>query len=333
MKNPLIFFGTAVDKNLKKDILEASSPELIEGRGNFKQFGDGEIFWSSGEDTRNKKVYIVQPTVAPGDNIIELGIMIDSLFRASASEITLVIPCYGYARQDHKTKPREPISAKMIAEWISNPVKTKRIVLLDAHSTTLMGFFDCVSDHLTTTLLMAQYMEEHMRQNGLSPNDIVIVAPDAGAGDRARKLSNILKCLNTVASKDRDYNRSDVINGVQLNSKYIEQKTVFICDDIGSSLSTLVETAKTAKEYGAKKIIAAAVHGFFIGDAMEKLNKSPIDIMVTTNSTNIPAKLKNKTDKMLILSVGPLLGTAIKHIHKGNSVSSLFEKRLPLKIY
>ena len=329
---PLVFFGNATDETLKNDIIAALLPILKIGEGKFRCFGDGELHWASKVSSRNQEVYIVQPTNAPAENFMELLIMIDALYRASSREITLVIPYLGYARQDHKMQ-REPITAKVVAECLTIKKVVKRVVLFGAHSPSLPGFFDCVVDHLDSTLLMGQYLEQYMKQYGLQSSDIIIIAPDPGAGGKGKALSKIIKCFSTVASKDRNYEDVDTIDGIDISAKNVNGRIAFLYDDIGSSLHTLDEAAKAAKQCGAKKVFAGVTHGVLIDGAIKRLNESPIELLITTNSIKRPLELKSQTDKLVVLSAGSLLGDTINRIYQGESVSELFDTRLPLQIY
>ncbi len=323
---PLVFFGRAVDENLKQDIVESISFMLKPAKCEFRTFGDGEIFVRPLENVRDKSVFVVQPTNAPGDNIIELGIMLNAIRLASADKITAIIPYFGYSRQDKKTKQREPIVAKLMVDWIEI-AGANRVVSVDFHAAQIQGFFSKLSDHLTAIGLFAQYLNENYEHNFL------VVSPDAGGSQRAKQLSLHLRCSYVVASKERNYDDVDSINGITIDCRNIKDKIVIIPDDLTSSLSTLAVCAHAIKQYEPKKIIACVTHGLFADGSIDTLNSSPIDLLLTTNSTQKPILMKDKTDKLKIISLGPLLGMAITQLYLHKSISAIFSQKLPLKIY
>ncbi len=286
------------------------------GKAKVSRFSDGELFAEIGESVRGVNCFVVQATCSPpNDNLMELLIIIDALKRASAGSIVAVIPYFGYARQDRKVKPRTPISAKLVADLLSTAGAT-RVVSLDLHAGQIQGFFDIPFDHLYATPVF----RDALLQAGLGGEDTVVVSPDAGGVERARAYSKFLDCTLAIIDKRRDApNVSKVFHLIG----EVDGKRAILVDDMIDTAGTLCNAASAVMEHGAKEVYAAATHGVLSGPAIERLNESVLTRVWVTNS--IPQEEKRaKCSRLQVLSVGPLVGEAVKRIHHGDSISSLF---------
>ncbi len=304
-----IFTGNA-NPELAKEICDYLGIPL--GDSVVSKFSDGEINVEIDESVRGKDVYIVQPTCEPGnDNIMELLIMIDAVRRASARRITAVMPYYGYARQDRKSRGREPITAKLIANLITK-AGARRVLTMDLHAQQIQGFFDVPVDHLVAAPIIADYYKS------LGLDDFVVVSPDIGGVARARKFADLLHAPLAIIDKRRPKpNVSEVMSIIG----DVKDKNVILIDDIIDTAGTITNAAVALKERGAKEVYASCTHPVLSGPAIERLNNSPIKEIVTTNS--IPTAAKN-CDKIKVLSVAPLIGEAIMRIFQDASVSKMF---------
>lgn len=305
-----VFTGNS-NKPLALEICEHLGLTL--GKSEVRSFSDGEVFVDIQESVRGVEVYVVQSTCLPcNNNLMELLIMLDAFKRASAVSVTAVIPYYGYARQDRKVAPRTPISAKLVADLITVAGAT-RVVCVDLHAGQIQGFFNIPVDHLYATPVLLNYIKENFH------DDMVIVSPDAGGVERARAFAKRLGANLAIIDKRRPApNVSEVMNIIG----DIEGKTAIILDDMIDTAGTITQAAEALKKQGAKQIYACCSHAVLSGPAIERLDKSPIKELVVTNT--IPKRDGASSDKIKRLSVGPLLGEAIKRIHYGESVSSLF---------
>src|SRR5437867_10876979 len=284
------------------------------GQARLRRFPDSEVSCQIDENIRGTDVFIVQPTCAPVDqHLVELMIMIDAFRRSSAARITAVLPYYGYARQDRKDKPRVPISAKLVANVLS-AAGTDRVLCMDLHKAQIQGFFDIPTDHLFAAPVIIDYLA---RQDF---PDLTIVAPDAGGAERARAYAKRLGGELAVIDKRRsDDGTAEVMNVVG----DVEGRTCIIQDDIIDTAGTIAKAAIALKANGAGRVLACAVHGVLSGPAIDRIEKSPIDKLIVTNT--IPLALAGSAcNKIVVLSVARLLGQAIKSIHEETSVSSLF---------
>ncbi len=283
------------------------------GESDVKVFSDGEIYVDIQESVRGEEVYVVQSTCTPcNHNLMELLIMLDAFKRASAHSITAVIPYYGYARQDRKVAPRTPISAKLVADLIEVAGAT-RVVCVDLHAGQIQGFFNIPVDNLYANPVILKYITEKFQ------DDVVIVSPDAGGVERARAFAKRLKANLAIIDKRRSaLNVSEVMNIIG----DVENKTALILDDMVDTAGTLTQAAVALKDHGAKQVYACCTHAVLSGPAIERLESSPIEELVVTNT--IPEREETVSNKIKVLSVGELLGEAIRRIHCGRSVSSLF---------
>jgi ribose-phosphate pyrophosphokinase len=280
------------------------------------RFPDGEIYVRCLESVRGKEVFVIQSTYSPSDNLMELLIMIDALKRASARSICAVIPFFGYARQDRKTKSREPISAKLVANLITVAGAT-RVISVDLHAGQIQGFFDIPMDNLTAVLLLRSYFKDKELKNP------VIVAPDVGAVPRTTEFSKGIR-NSTQAIFVKKRLGPDEVETSRLIGE-VKDKTVILVDDAIHTGGTMINAAEEVLKRGAIEVYVGATHGVFALDSLEKLEKSAIKEIVVTDTmpvsqrTNLPSKVK-------VLSVAPLIGEAIKRIVFHESVSELFEK-------
>ncbi len=285
------------------------------GNATVSHFSDGEINVAIDESVRGVDVFVVQPTCSPGnENLMELLVMIDAFRRASASRINAVIPYYGYARQDRKSRARDPITAKLIANLIVE-AGAQRVVAVDLHATQIQGFFDIPVDHLPGVPTIAEYF----KGKGLGQNAVVL-SPDVGGVTRARDLAAKLAAPLAIVDKRRPApNVSEVMNVIG----DVEGKSVIIVDDIIDTAGTICSAAKAMMEKGAQDVYACCTHPVFSGPALERLDAAPFKEIIVTNT--IPIKKENLLPKVKVLSVAPLVGEAILRIHEDLSVSKLFE--------
>lgn len=287
------------------------------GKSKVSRFSDGEIFVEIGENVRGVNCFIVQSTCSPpNDNLMEMLIMIDALKRASAGAIVAIMPYFGYARQDRKVKPRTPISAKLVADLLTAAGAT-RVLSVDLHAGQIQGFFNIPFDHLYAT----PTFRHALVQTGLGGENTVVVSPDAGGTERARQYSKFLGCSLAIIDKRRD---SPNVSQVHHLIGDVEGKRAILIDDMIDTAGTLCNAANAVKEHGASEVFAAATHGVLSGPAIERLNDSVLSRVWVTNT--IPQHERVKAcSRLEVLSVGSLVGEAIKRIHHGDSISSLFD--------
>ncbi len=277
-------------------------------------FSDGEIQIEIHENIRGKDVFVIQSTCPPvNDNLMELLIMIDAFRRASAKRITAVIPYYGYGRQDRKVKPRVPISAKLVADLIT-VAGAQRVVSMDLHAGQIQGYFNIPVDNIFAAPILLKYIKKNFQ------NDLVIVAPDAGGVERARAFAKRLNASLAIIDKRRDApNISRAMNIIG----NVDGKTAVILDDMVDTGGTLTQAAFALKERGSKNVYACCTHAVLSGPAIERIDESPIEELVVTNTIPLGEKGKRCT-KIKVLSVAELLGETIKRIYNSESVSTLF---------
>lgn len=289
--------------------------EIPVGNASASHFSDGEINVAIDESVRGVDVFVVQPTCSPGnENLMELLIMIDAFRRASASRINAVIPYYGYARQDRKSRARDPITAKLVANLIVE-AGANRVVAVDLHATQIQGFFDIPVDHLPGVPTIAEYLKAKDFGEGA-----VVLSPDVGGVTRARDLAAKLGAPLAIIDKRRPApNISEVMNVIG----DVEGKSVIIIDDIIDTAGTICSAAKVMKDKGAKDVYACCTHPVFSGPAMERLADAPLKEIIVTNT--IPIASDKLLPNVKVLSVAPLVGEAILRIHEDLSVSKLFE--------
>ncbi len=286
------------------------------GDSKMTTFKDGELFLEIGESVRGADVYLVQPTCYPvNDHMMELLIMIDAMRRASAYRLTAVIPYYGYARQERKTKARDPITAKLMANLLM-AAGADRMIAIDLHASAIEGFFDIPVDHLPGVPLLAEYYKT------LPKDNLVVVSPDLGGVTRARNLANRLGVDIAIIDKRRPAaNQAEIMHVIG----DIAGKNVIMVDDMIDTGGTITKGASVLREMGAKDIYVCCTHAVFSPPALERLENSVIDHVLTTNTIPIDNARQGQCSKIKVLSVAPLLGEAIIRIHENLSVSRLFD--------
>ncbi|MFO8175665.1 MAG: ribose-phosphate diphosphokinase [Gemmatimonadota bacterium] len=310
-RGPLLLLSGRANRPLAEEIgeLVGKSPD----GATIRDFADGEIFVSIDRNVRGRDVFIIQPTVPPGDNILELLLLLDAAKRASAARVTAVVPYLGYGRQDRKDQPRVAIGAKLMANLLV-AAGAERVVGIDFHQHQIQGFFDIPVDHLYAAPVLVKYF----RDKGF--DDLVVVAPDVGSAKMARGFARRLKASFAIIDKRRPRpNASEVMNVVG----EVKGKTCLVVDDMVDTAGTLANAVLALCERGARAVYAAASHPLLSGPAVERLSSAPLEELVVTNTINIPPE--RRFENLRILSVAGLLANAIQYIHSNESVSALFE--------
>ncbi|MHB1864359.1 MAG: ribose-phosphate diphosphokinase [Gemmatimonadaceae bacterium] len=302
--------GTA-NRALAEEIARHTGADLC--RVTLTRFADGEIFVRIDENVRGNDVFIIQPTNPPAENILELLLLIDAAKRASAARVTVVMPYYGYSRQDRKDQPRVAIGAKLLANMIM-AAGANRVLGIDFHQHQLQGFFDIPVDHLyAMPVFTAHYRKKALR-------DIVVVAPDVGSAKMARGFAKRLNASLAIIDKRRPAaNVAEVVNVVG----EVEGKDCILADDMIDTAGTVSEAARALKDLGATSVYVCATHALLSGPARERLMNAPIEEVAVTDTIALPED--RRFDKLAILSVGELLSKAIRFTHAEQSVSSLFD--------
>ncbi|HVB30429.1 MAG TPA: ribose-phosphate pyrophosphokinase [Gemmatimonadaceae bacterium] len=302
--------GTA-NRALAEEIARHTGADLC--RVTLTRFADGEIFVRIDENVRGNDVFIIQPTNPPAENILELLLLIDAAKRASAARVTVVMPYYGYSRQDRKDQPRVAIGAKLLANMIM-AAGAHRVLGIDFHQHQLQGFFDIPVDHLyAMPVFTAHYRKKALR-------DIVVVAPDVGSAKMARGFAKRLNASLAIIDKRRPAaNVAEVVNVVG----EVEGKDCILADDMIDTAGTVSEAARALKDLGATSVYVCATHALLSGPARERLMNAPIEEVAVTDTIALPED--RRFDKLAILSVGELLSKAIRFTHAEQSVSSLFD--------
>ncbi len=313
MKDIKLFAGRANEPLSQRICSYLGLPPGQIALGNFP---DGETSCKILEDIRGRDVFLIQPTCPPvNDHLMELLIMIESCKRASAERVTAVMPYYGYARQDRKDEGRVPITAKLVANLITR-AGADRVLTMDLHAAQIQGFFDVPVDHLYA----APVLNQHFKNLELSPEDIVVVSPDEGSIKRAlghvKRLGGKLAIVDKRRSSAEQTSQKNIIGGP------IEDKYVFMFDDMISTAGSICGAAEILKRNGAREIHVAATHGVLCGPAIQRLQEAPLTSVVLTDT--IPLTSEQMLDKIQVLSVAALLGEGIKRIHRNESVSRLF---------
>ncbi|OYV73142.1 MAG: ribose-phosphate pyrophosphokinase [Gemmatimonadetes bacterium 21-71-4] len=305
-----ILSGTA-NRALAEEIARHIGIELC--KVTLTRFADGEIFVRIDENVRGNDVFIVQPTNPPAENVLELLLMIDAAKRASAARVTVVMPYYGYSRQDRKDQPRVAIGAKLLANMIM-AAGAHRVLGIDFHQHQLQGFFDIPVDHLYAMPVFTA----HYRRKALQ--DIVVVAPDVGSAKMARGFAKRLNASLAIIDKRRPAaNVAEVVNVVG----EVEGKDCILTDDMIDTAGTVSEAARALKDLGAHSVFCCATHALLSGPARDRLMASPIEEVAVTDTIALPEE--RRFEKLAILSVGELLSKAIRFTHAEQSVSSLFD--------
>ena len=280
-----------------------------------KRFHDGEIYCRVLESVRGCDVYLIQPTSPDASlNLMELLIMVDALKRSSPEKITAVIPYYGYCRQDKKTKPREPITAKLVANIIQ-VAGVDRVIMFDLHVSQVQGFFDIPSDNLDVIPLFADYIANRKNE------DIVIVSPDAGGAARARAYGKVLNAPIAIIDKRRPEQNVAEVENVIGN---VKGRTAFLVDDIIDTAGSITEAAKILMKFGAQEVYALATHGVLSHPAIDGISKSRIKEVVITNT--IERSKEKMISKIKVISIAPLLAETIKRTHEGLPMGVVYEE-------
>ena len=307
-----ILSGTSNTK-LSKDISKQLKSKLV--NTNIKTFADGEIYIEINENIRGNSVFVIQSTSHPAnDNLMELLLCIDALKRSSAKNITAVIPYYGYARQDRKVAPRTSISAKVVANLITN-AGASRVVTVDLHAGQIQGFFDMPVDNLFTTPLFSKYIKKKLKSKNL-----LCVSPDVGGVQRTRGLATKIKADLAIIDKRRPTPGQSKVMNIIGN---VKGKTCIIVDDIIDSGGTIVSAVDALKKEGALEVYVFITHAVLSGQAVSKIQKSKIKKLIITDTIDNSGKIKNNS-KIEVLSIAPLMAEAIKRISNSTSVSDLF---------
>ncbi|WP_295773153.1 ribose-phosphate diphosphokinase [uncultured Limosilactobacillus sp.] len=311
----LKIFALSSNRSLAEKVAENVGLDL--GQLSVNRFSDGEIQINIEESVRGDNVYIIQSTSAPvNDNLMELLILVDALRRASARTINVVIPYYGYARQDRKARSREPITAKLVANMLQNS-GVSRVLALDLHAAQIQGFFDIPVDHLMGAPLLADYFI----QNGIA-EEAVVVSPDHGGVTRARALAEFLKSPIAIIDKRRPKaNVAQIMNIIG----DVKGKKCIMLDDMIDTAGTITLGAQALMDAGAKEVYVSCTHAVLSGPAIERLENSPIKQVVVTDSIKLPKE--KQIDKIVQVSVAPLIASAIKRINENRAVSPLFHNR------
>ncbi len=311
MSSKLRVFSGSANIPLAREICTYLGETL--GEVKLKRFSDQEVNFQILENVRGKDVFIIQPTCPPvNENIMELLIMIDAFKRSSAWRITAVMPYYGYARQDRKEKPRVPISAKLVGDLLT-AAGAHRLLTLDLHAGQIQGFFDIPVDHLYARPVLLDYLLQ------LKMKKMTVVSPDAGGVERARAYAKRLEATLAIIDKRRvDDNVAEVMHLVG----DVKERNCIVIDDLIDTAGSIVRAAEVLRREGAERILVAATHAVLSGPAICRIAESDIEAVVVSNT--IPLTPEKENSKIKVLSVAPLLGEAIRSIHKETSVSKLF---------
>lgn len=313
LKDSTVVFALSASKGLAQEICDILDLPL--GKCDVHHFADGEILVELGESVRGKDVFFVQSTNRPvNDNLMELLIGIDACMRASARSINCVIPYFGYARQDRKAKPRQPISSKLIATMLER-AGANRVITMDLHAAQIQGYFDIPADDLNTLPLIAEYLKN---KDGLDLDDIVVVSPDHGGTVRARRLADRLGAPVAIIDKRRP--KPNVAVAMNLLGD-VDGKVAVVIDDMVDTAGTLTSGINMLYEKGAKQVIAACAHGVLSGPAIDRLKSANLAEFIVTNTID-QAENKAKYEEMTVLSVAPLAAAAIEAIEENESLST-----------
>ena len=301
--NPIL--ANKIAKSLGKDLGEIT----------IKTFADGELWIKFEENIRGTDVFIIQPTNSPGDNIIELALIIDAAVRASAKTVTAVIPYFGYGRQDRKDNPRVPISSRVMVDMVT-ATGANRIITMDLHSTQIQGFATIPFDHLYSRMVLL----DAIKSLGFIPENSVVLSPDVGSARMSQAYAKRLGMHFALIDKRRYApNKAEIVHLIgELNGK-----DVLIIDDMIDTAGTTVNAANAAKENGANTVTAVATHALFSGPAIERIKNSAIGKIIVTDTLSISEE--KKLDNMEIVTVANVFGEAIERVYEGKSVSALFE--------
>ncbi len=312
----IVLIGGSANPELNRQISEALNIPLCETE--VKHFADGEIYVRIMETVRGKDAFIIQPTCGPvNENLMELLITIDALKRASAGRINAIVPYYGYSRQDRKDRARVPITAKLVADLLTE-AGADRVVSVDLHADQIQGFFDIPMDRLKAMPLIADYILTH----DFDMDNLIVVAPDVGSVKRSRELAERIGVPLAIIDKRRpQQNVAEVMSVIG----EVNGKDVIMMDDIIDTAGTIVGAAEALKNLGANKIYISCTHPLLSGPARERLMNAPIEKLVVTNT--VPISEEKMFDKVVVVSIANMLAETIDHIHKGTSISVIFDDK------
>lgn len=316
MVNDTVIFALTSSVDLAKKVCKDLDVPL--GKIRVEHFADGEILVTPQESVRGRSVFIVQSTCNPvTERLMEVLVCIDACKRASAREINVIMPYYGYARQDRTTKPRQPITAKLVADLIQK-AGAHRVVVFDLHAAQIQGFFNIPIDDITAVPMIGQYFHQKFRGR----DDLVVVSPDHGGVTRARRLADILDASIAIIDKRRP--KPNMVEAQNVIGN-VDGKTCIVIDDICDTAGSLTAGCEILKKYGASEIYCAITHGVFSRDAVTKIQNSPIREMIITDTIPLSEENKAKTDKIKVLSVADMIATAIDSILNHMPVSRVYE--------
>lgn len=316
MVNDTVIFALTSSVDLAKKVCNDLDVPL--GRIKVEHFADGEILVTPQESVRGRSVFIVQSTCNPvTERLMEVLVCIDACKRASAREINVIMPYYGYARQDRTTKPRQPITAKLVADLIQK-AGAHRVVVFDLHAAQIQGFFNIPIDDITAVPMIGQYFHQKFRGR----DDLVVVSPDHGGVTRARRLADILDASIAIIDKRRP--KPNMVEAQNVIGN-VDGKTCIVIDDICDTAGSLTAGCEILKKHGASEIYCAITHGVFSRDAVTKIQNSPIREMIITDTIPLSEENKAKTDKIKVLSVADMIATAIDSILNHMPVSRVYE--------
>lgn len=314
-KRLMVFAGTS-SKQLARKIADRLGIELGDVR--VERFKDGEVYVRFDESIRGADIFLVQSTSTPvNESLMELLIMINAAKLASAHRITAVMPWYGYSRQDKKSSPREPITARLVAQLLE-AAGVDRVLTMDLHAGQIQGFFQIPVDHMTATPILADHFSERQFAGDFAEG-LVVVSPDAGRAKLANHFAEKLGARLAVLAKQRpEHNEAEVTFLIG----DVDGKAALLIDDMIDTAGTLVQAVTALEREGARRIIACGVHAVLSGPAVDRLKAAPLEEIVVTNS--IPLPPDKRLPHMTVLTVAPLLGEAIRRIHDEESVSTMF---------
>jgi len=310
-RGPLLLLAGTANRPLAEEIAESIGIPL--GDVTISRFADGEIFVRINQNARGRDAFIVQPTPPPAESLVELLLLVDAAKRASAARVTVVMPYFGYARQDRKDQPRVAIGAKLVANLIE-AAGADRVLGMDFHTHQIQGFFDVPVDHLYAAPVLTRHFQE------LALEDPVVVAPDVGAAKMARGFARRIDANFAIIDKRRPaQNVAEVLTVVG----EVKGRQCLIVDDMIDTAGTMTSVIEALKERGAAEIYVAATHALLSGPAVKRLAKSPVEAVVVTNTLNVPEE--KRFSKLKVLSIAQLLARAIRYTHSNESVSQLFD--------
>ena len=316
MVNDTVIFALTSSVDLAKKVCKDLDVPL--GKIRVEHFADGEILVTPQESVRGRSVFIVQSTCNPvTERLMEVLVCIDACKRASAREINVIMPYYGYARQDRTTKPRQPITAKLVADLIQK-AGAHRVVVFDLHAAQTQSFFNIPIDDITAVPMIGQYFHQKFRGR----DDLVVVSPDHGGVTRARRLADILDASIAIIDKRRP--KPNMVEAQNVIGN-VDGKTCIVIDDICDTAGSLTAGCEILKKHGASEIYCAITHGVFSRDAVTKIQNSPIREMIITDTIPLSEENKAKTDKIKVLSVADMIATAIDSILNHMPVSRVYE--------